>query len=72
MNVFISTWALLVAGLVFALPMIHLRVKEHTDIADEALYVVSQLSLLLADFTCSARMDDNGQIRRPEEIDAKH
>ncbi|KAG6853534.1 hypothetical protein C0991_003454, partial [Blastosporella zonata] len=37
MNVFISTWALLVAGLVFALPMIFIRVKEHTDYADEVL-----------------------------------
>jgi hypothetical protein len=31
MNIFASTWALLVAGLIFALPMIHLRVKETTD-----------------------------------------
>ena len=35
MNIFISTWVLLVAGLVFALPMIHMRVKETTDEADE-------------------------------------
>ena len=34
---FISTWTLLVAGLVFALPMIYMRVKDHTDIADETL-----------------------------------
>jgi len=47
MNLFISTWVLLVAGLLFALPMLHMRVKEHTDIADEAL----------------ARMDDDGHIR---------
>ncbi|TFK71739.1 MFS general substrate transporter [Pluteus cervinus] len=31
MNIFISTWALLVAGLLFALPMIHLRVKETSE-----------------------------------------
>ncbi|KAF8224043.1 MFS general substrate transporter [Tricholoma matsutake] len=37
MNIFISTWVLLVGGLVVALPMIHLRVKEHTDIEDETL-----------------------------------
>lgn len=37
---FISTWVLLVAGLVFALPMIHLRVKNHTDLADETLCVL--------------------------------
>ena len=36
---FLSTWTLLLAGLVFALPMIYLRVKEHTEIEDEALYV---------------------------------
>ncbi|KZP08266.1 MFS general substrate transporter [Athelia psychrophila] len=47
MNVFLSTWILLVAGLVFALPMIHLRVKEHTMIEDETL----------------ARMDEDGHIR---------
>jgi hypothetical protein len=37
MNMFISTWVLLLAGLVFALPMLYLRVKDHTDIADETL-----------------------------------
>ncbi|KZT22210.1 MFS general substrate transporter [Neolentinus lepideus HHB14362 ss-1] len=47
MNIFVSTWALLVAGLFFALPMIHMRVKEHTDITDETL----------------ARMDDSGHIQ---------
>ncbi|KAF9258581.1 MFS general substrate transporter [Marasmius fiardii PR-910] len=31
MNIFISTWVLLVTGLIFALPMIHLRVKDHTE-----------------------------------------
>ncbi|PPQ99598.1 hypothetical protein CVT24_005174 [Panaeolus cyanescens] len=47
MNMFISTWTLLVAGLLFALPMIHLRVKNQTDLADETLL----------------RMDDSGKIR---------
>ncbi|KAI0369867.1 MFS general substrate transporter [Pilatotrama ljubarskyi] len=37
MNIFISTWVLLVAGLVFALPMIHMRVKDTTEDADETL-----------------------------------
>ncbi|KAG5642565.1 hypothetical protein DXG03_002552 [Asterophora parasitica] len=46
MNVFISTWALLVAGLVFALPMIFLRVKDRTEASDEVL----------------AHMDDSGRI----------
>ncbi|KIK52136.1 hypothetical protein GYMLUDRAFT_180491 [Collybiopsis luxurians FD-317 M1] len=35
MNIFLSTWVLLVAGLLFALPMIHLRVKNHTELEDE-------------------------------------
>ncbi|THU79894.1 MFS general substrate transporter [Dendrothele bispora CBS 962.96] len=38
MNMFLSTWILLVAGLVFALPMIYLRVKDHTEAADETMY----------------------------------
>lgn len=37
MNIFISTWVLLVAGLVFALPMIHMRVKDTTDEIDDTL-----------------------------------
>ena len=36
---FISTWVLLVAGLVFAFPMIHMRVQDYTDEADDELYV---------------------------------
>ncbi|EPQ53683.1 hypothetical protein GLOTRDRAFT_45430 [Gloeophyllum trabeum ATCC 11539] len=35
MNIFASTWALLVAGLIFTLPMIHMRVNNHTDDTDE-------------------------------------
>ncbi|KAL0567466.1 hypothetical protein V5O48_014530 [Marasmius crinis-equi] len=37
MNIFISTLVLLVSGLLFALPMIHTRVKNHTDPEDEAV-----------------------------------
>ncbi|PPR06455.1 hypothetical protein CVT24_002616 [Panaeolus cyanescens] len=37
MNMFISTWVLLVAGLLFALPMIHWRVTDQTETADETL-----------------------------------
>jgi len=51
-NLFISTWVLLVAGLLFALPMIYLRVHDTTDIADEAL----------------ARMDDTGHVHSVEEV----
>ena len=46
-NMFISTWTLLVAGLVFALPMIHLRVKNHTELADETLCVNTTTLLAL-------------------------
>jgi len=52
MNLFLSTWILLVAGLVFALPMLYLRVKEHTDLEDETL----------------VRMDDSGNILAVSEI----
>jgi len=52
MNMFISTWVLLVAGLVFALPMIYMRVKEHTDIIDETLL----------------RMDDSGNLLDPTQV----
>ncbi|KAG9221485.1 hypothetical protein CCMSSC00406_0009921 [Pleurotus cornucopiae] len=46
MDLFLSTWVLLVAGLLFALPMIYMRVRDHTSIEDEAL----------------ARMDDSGAV----------
>ena len=39
MNIFVSTWSLLAGGLLFSLPMIHLRVKEHTELEEETLYV---------------------------------
>ncbi|KAF9524668.1 major facilitator superfamily domain-containing protein [Crepidotus variabilis] len=35
MNMFVSTWVLLIAGLLFALPMIHLRVKNTTDLEEK-------------------------------------
>ncbi|EGN94050.1 hypothetical protein SERLA73DRAFT_188606 [Serpula lacrymans var. lacrymans S7.3] len=54
MNIFVSTWVLLVAGLLFALPMIHMRVKDHTNIEDEVLI----------------RMDDSGCIQEVIEIQA--
>ncbi|KAK7041796.1 hypothetical protein VNI00_009085 [Paramarasmius palmivorus] len=55
MNIYISTWVLLVAGLIFALPMIHMRVKNHTDLEDETI----------------ARMDKSGHIRDTEEVEAE-
>jgi hypothetical protein len=39
MDIFASTWALLAAGLLFAFPMIYLRVKNHTELEDETLCV---------------------------------
>ncbi|GJJ13814.1 hypothetical protein Clacol_008071 [Clathrus columnatus] len=47
MSIFASTWALLVAGLIFALPMLYLRVHDTTPFEDEVL----------------ARMDDNGHVQ---------
>ncbi|KAG6849467.1 hypothetical protein H0H93_008194 [Arthromyces matolae] len=41
MNIFASTWALLIAGLLFVLPMIHLRVTEHTDGENDTMYAFS-------------------------------
>ncbi|KAG8908079.1 hypothetical protein FRB99_000523 [Tulasnella sp. 403] len=37
MNIFASTWALLIAGLVFALPMLYTRVKSTTTVEDEVI-----------------------------------
>jgi len=37
MNIFLSTWILLIVGLIFALPVLYLRVKDHTDMADETV-----------------------------------
>ncbi|KAF6765903.1 MFS general substrate transporter [Ephemerocybe angulata] len=51
-NIFLSTWILLVVGLALVLPMIHLRVREHTELEDETL----------------ARMDDSGKVVAVDEI----
>ncbi|OAX30539.1 hypothetical protein K503DRAFT_705130, partial [Rhizopogon vinicolor AM-OR11-026] len=40
MNIFLSTWCLVVAGLVFAFPMIYLRIRDTTVLEDEGLYVI--------------------------------
>jgi hypothetical protein len=39
MNIFISTWVLVTAGMIFAFPLVYVRVKDHTEIDDEALSV---------------------------------
>lgn len=38
LNIFYSTWGLLLAGLVFALPMMHMRIEDYTTdvVEDEA------------------------------------
>jgi hypothetical protein len=71
---FISTWVILVAGLVFALPMIYLRVKDHTDLSDEILCVCLRFCYILAldweksdtddafSSPFSVRMDDTGTV----------
>jgi len=55
MTIFISTWVLLAAGLICALPMLYLRVNEHTTLKEETL----------------ARLDDHGNLRPAEEVQAE-
>ncbi|KAK0440418.1 uncharacterized protein EV420DRAFT_1581858 [Desarmillaria tabescens] len=55
MNGFISESAFLVGGLVFALPMVIIRIKDHTDLDDETV----------------TRMDDKGHIRPTENVTAE-
>ena len=43
MNIFISTWVLLVAGLICALPMMYTRIKDHTTEEDDDLYAYHAL-----------------------------
>lgn len=52
MNMFLSTWILLVVGQICVLPMICLRVKNTTDLEEETL----------------ARMDDSGKVLAVEEV----
>ncbi|KAF7331996.1 hypothetical protein MKEN_00079900 [Mycena kentingensis (nom. inval.)] len=54
-NLFASTWALSGAGLLFALPMIYLRVKDTTELEDEAII----------------RMDEDGHVQPTEVAAAK-
>ena len=39
---FLSTWVLLVAGLIFALPVMQVRIKNRTDPADDTMCVYIQ------------------------------
>ena len=71
MSIFISTWVLLVAGLVFALPMIFFRVRDHTELSDEVLWVhvyplldcIDDIGLCSCPLPISTRMDDFGNIQ---------
>ena len=38
LNIFYSTWGLLIAGLVFAVPMMHMRITDHTTEDDDGYY----------------------------------
>ena len=55
MTIFISTWALLAAGLICALPVLYLRVKGHTTLEEETL----------------ARLGDDGNLRPADEVQAE-
>jgi hypothetical protein len=48
MNIFLSTWSLVVAGLVFSFPMIYFRIRDTTVLEDEGLYVVLVCLLVVA------------------------
>lgn len=37
MNIFLSTWCLMVGSMIFAAPMVYLRVTDHTEVEDETL-----------------------------------
>lgn len=65
-NIFISTWVLLVAGILFALPMVYYRVKDHTDPEDEALYVSLSAFSLPIDNQFRAHTDDHSPVSPPE------
>ena len=34
MNIFVSTWALTAAGMIFAFPMVYYRVRDHTEVEE--------------------------------------
>lgn len=63
MNIFLSTWCLVVAGLVFAFPMIYLRIRDTTVLEDEGLYVTcSFVSLHLLNPCVVYRMQRDQEI----------
>ena len=68
MNIFVSTWALLVAGLICALPMLALRVKNTTDIEDEDVYVSSFFSVAK---TCADELIACGWMKTDMSVPSK-
>ena len=74
MNMLVSTWALCAAVLIFALPMIHLRVKDITVLEDETVCVPNLFSIALpplTDMLRSARMDEDGHVLPTDVAAAK-
>lgn len=48
MNIFLSTWGLMVASMIFAAPMVYLRVTDHTDVEDETRVRVGDVEKIAA------------------------
>lgn len=73
MNIFISTWTLLAVGLLLALPMIYIRVKDHTELVEETMYVHIYLVFLCRywSYLDRWRMDDSGHIRDVDVVAAE-
>ncbi|KAJ8581528.1 MFS general substrate transporter [Rhizopogon salebrosus TDB-379] len=46
MNIFLSTWGLTVGGMIFAAPMVYLRVKDHTNVEDETLMHIEGVEMI--------------------------
>jgi hypothetical protein len=69
MNIFLSTWCLVVAGLVFSFPMICLRIRDTTVLEDEGLYVTffSFVSLHLLSSCIMYRMQRDQEINDMRE-----
>ncbi|KAG9310065.1 major facilitator superfamily domain-containing protein [Chiua virens] len=58
MNIFLSTWCLVAAGLLFAFPMIYTRVRDTTVLDDEAMSVALSLVLttcMWTELACSVK-----------------
>lgn len=70
MNLLLSTWALLVAGLVFALPMLYLRVKNHTEYEEEALVRMDESGNLCpaSEYVPSYQMSDREKLYKLREL----